>query len=68
MRLHQITTSVDRPAMDVRQTLILTGNEVAAHFGWMAMFADMDMPASSAITRNEAGVDAGRPRADRQSG
>jgi nucleoside-diphosphate-sugar epimerase len=33
----------------------LTGDEVAAHFGWMAMFAGMDMPASSAITRKKLG-------------
>jgi len=31
----------------------LTGEEVAAHFGWMAMFASLDMPASSAITRKK---------------
>lgn len=31
----------------------LTGDEVAAHFGWMAMFADVDMPASNAITRKK---------------
>ena len=33
----------------------LTGDEVAAHFGWMAMFAGMDMPASNAITRKKLG-------------
>ena len=33
----------------------LTGDEVAAHFGWMAMFAGLDMPASSAITRKKLG-------------
>ena len=33
----------------------LTGDDVAAHFGWMAMFAGMDMPASSAITRKKLG-------------
>jgi nucleoside-diphosphate-sugar epimerase len=33
----------------------LTGDEVAAHFGWMAMFAGIDMPASSAITRKKLG-------------
>jgi nucleoside-diphosphate-sugar epimerase len=33
----------------------LTGDEVAAHFGWMAMFAGVDMPASSAITRKKLG-------------
>jgi nucleoside-diphosphate-sugar epimerase len=31
----------------------LAGDEVAAHFGWMAMFAGLDMPASSAITRKK---------------
>jgi nucleoside-diphosphate-sugar epimerase len=31
----------------------LTGDEVSAHFGWMAMFAGLDMPASSAITRKK---------------
>ncbi|HSY35534.1 MAG TPA: SDR family oxidoreductase [Acidobacteriaceae bacterium] len=29
--------------------------EVEAHFGWMAMFAGMDMPSSSAITRKKLG-------------
>ena len=33
----------------------LTGDEVAEHFGWMAMFADHDMPASSAITQKQLG-------------
>jgi nucleoside-diphosphate-sugar epimerase len=31
----------------------LTGDEVAAHFGWMAMFAGLDMAASNAITRKK---------------
>jgi nucleoside-diphosphate-sugar epimerase len=30
-------------------------DEIAAHFGWMAMFAGVDMPASSAITRKKLG-------------
>jgi nucleoside-diphosphate-sugar epimerase len=33
----------------------LTGDEAAAHFGWMAMFAGLDMAASSAITREKLG-------------
>jgi nucleoside-diphosphate-sugar epimerase len=33
----------------------LRGDAVAAHFGWMAMFADLDMPASNAITRKKLG-------------
>ena len=33
----------------------LTGDEVGAHFGWMAMFAGVDMPASNAITRKKLG-------------
>jgi nucleoside-diphosphate-sugar epimerase len=33
----------------------LTGDKVAAHFGWMVMFAGVDMPASSAITRKKLG-------------
>jgi nucleoside-diphosphate-sugar epimerase len=33
----------------------VTGDEVAAHFGWMAMFAGLDMPASSAITQKKLG-------------
>jgi nucleoside-diphosphate-sugar epimerase len=33
----------------------LTGDAVAAHFGWMAMFAGVDMPASNAITRKKLG-------------
>jgi nucleoside-diphosphate-sugar epimerase len=33
----------------------LAGEAVAAHFGWMAMFAGVDMAASSAITRKKLG-------------
>ena len=33
----------------------LTGDEAAAHFGWLAMFAGVDMAASSAITRRKLG-------------
>ena len=33
----------------------MTGADVAAHFGWMAMFADLDMAASSALTRKKLG-------------
>jgi hypothetical protein len=29
----------------------VTPEEAAAHFGWLAMFAGLDMPASSAQTR-----------------
>jgi hypothetical protein len=33
----------------------LTGDDAAGHFGWMTMFAGVDMPASSAITREKLG-------------
>ncbi|WP_435018077.1 SDR family oxidoreductase [Tundrisphaera sp. TA3] len=33
----------------------LSPEEVAGHFGWMAMFAGMDMPASSALTQQRLG-------------
>ncbi|CAN7251147.1 SDR family oxidoreductase [Caulobacter sp. LjRoot300] len=33
----------------------LTPEEAAGHFGWMAMFANLDMPASSAWTRETLG-------------
>ncbi len=33
----------------------LSRAEVPGHFGWMAMFVDHDMPASSAITRQKLG-------------
>ncbi len=33
----------------------LTGDAVAAHFGWLARFAGVDMPASSAVTRKRLG-------------
>jgi nucleoside-diphosphate-sugar epimerase len=33
----------------------LTGDQAAAHFGWMTIFAGVDMPASSAITRKKLG-------------
>jgi nucleoside-diphosphate-sugar epimerase len=33
----------------------VSGDEIAAHFGWMAMFAALDMPASNAITRRKLG-------------
>ena len=38
----------------------LSPDEVAAHFGWMGMFAAMDMPASSASLKS--GSDGTRPR------
>jgi hypothetical protein len=33
----------------------LSPDEAQAHFGWLAMFAGMDMPASSAQTRQRLG-------------
>jgi nucleoside-diphosphate-sugar epimerase len=33
----------------------VAAEEAAGHFGWMAMFASLDMPASSAWTRDELG-------------
>jgi hypothetical protein len=33
----------------------LTPEEASAHFGWLAMFAGLDMPASSAQTREKLG-------------
>jgi nucleoside-diphosphate-sugar epimerase len=33
----------------------LTPEEASEHFGWMAMFAGMDLPASSALTRERLG-------------
>ncbi len=33
----------------------LTPEQVPAHFGWLAMFAGFDMPASSALTRQRLG-------------
>jgi nucleoside-diphosphate-sugar epimerase len=33
----------------------LSQEEAAAHFGWMAMFAGLDMPASSALTQQRLG-------------
>lgn len=33
----------------------LSPEEAAAHFGWMGMFADLDLSASSAITREKLG-------------
>jgi nucleoside-diphosphate-sugar epimerase len=33
----------------------LTPDKVAAHFGWLGMFADHDMPASSSLTRERLG-------------
>lgn len=33
----------------------ISQDQAAAHFGWFAMFAAMDMPASSAITRERLG-------------
>jgi nucleoside-diphosphate-sugar epimerase len=33
----------------------ITAEEVEAHFGWLAMFARLDMPSSSAITRKKLG-------------
>ncbi|MDH7637386.1 SDR family oxidoreductase [Sphingomonas oryzagri] len=52
------------PARSIAETLgeglglpvrSLTREEAPAHFGWMAMFADLDMAASSALTRERLG-------------
>ncbi len=37
---------------------ITAGRGVDAHFGWLAMFARLDMPSSSAITRKKLGSEA----------
>lgn len=36
-------------------TKSLTADEAAGHFGWLGMFAGVDMPASSALTRERVG-------------
>jgi nucleoside-diphosphate-sugar epimerase len=33
----------------------ISAEEAPAHFGWLAMFADHDLPASSEITRKKLG-------------
>jgi len=33
----------------------LSQEEAPSHFGWLAMFAGLDMPASSALTRQRLG-------------
>jgi hypothetical protein len=33
----------------------LSPEKAAAHFGWLAMFAGLDLPASSALTRQRLG-------------
>ncbi|MEC5404644.1 SDR family oxidoreductase [Paraburkholderia sp. MPAMCS5] len=37
------------------QAVSIAPEEAAAHFGWMAMFAGLDMPASSALTQARLG-------------
>ena len=39
----------------------LSQEEAQAHFGWLAMFAGFDMPASSAQTRQQLGWRPTRP-------
>ncbi len=39
----------------------MSPKEAAAHFGWLAMFAGMDMPASSALTQERLGWHPTRP-------
>ena len=36
-------------------TVSIAPDQAAAHFGWLGMFADHDMPASSALTRERLG-------------
>ena len=36
-------------------TASITAEEAPAHFGWLAMFATLDLPASSALTREWLG-------------
>jgi nucleoside-diphosphate-sugar epimerase len=40
----------------------LPRGEASAHFGWLAMFASLDLPAASAITRAKLGWDPVGPR------
>ena len=46
----------------------ISQEEAAGHFGWLAMFAGLDLPASSAKTRGTARLAPDRPRTDRRSG
>jgi hypothetical protein len=39
----------------------LTPEEAPGHFGWLASFAGLDAPASSAITQQELGWDPAGP-------
>jgi nucleoside-diphosphate-sugar epimerase len=39
----------------------LTPDQAQAHFGWLAMFVGLDMPASSALTRQRLGWEPVRP-------
>ena len=39
----------------------LSADEAVGHFGWLAPFAGMDLPASSALTRDRLGWKPGRP-------
>jgi hypothetical protein len=39
----------------------LSPEEAAAHFGWLAMFATLDLPASSAWTRERLGWEPSGP-------
>lgn len=39
----------------------IPGDEAAAHFGWLALFAGLDMPASSAWTRERLGWEPAGP-------
>ncbi len=46
---HAIGRRLDLPVASIAP------EEAAAHFGWLAMFAGLDMPASSALTRQRLG-------------
>ncbi len=51
--IRQITEAIGR-GLQV-PVAALSPEEAAAHFGWMGMFAGLDLPASSAITREKLG-------------
>jgi nucleoside-diphosphate-sugar epimerase len=53
IRMRQVAEVIGR-GLNV-PVVSLSQKEAPAHFGWLAMFADSDMPASSALTRQRLG-------------
>ena len=63
-----IGTAVARELIDHGHSVLgvaRTDEDAMGHFGWLGMFASVDMPATSRVTQEKARVEADARRTDR---